>query len=67
MDWHFEAREHFLTKFEEEPPDININEQHEVKVCCIQFSIISKMAFMYYLFTGVLIHLHITVIIQTDK
>ena len=41
MVWHFEACEDFLTKFEWEPLDININEWQKVEVCCFLFSIIS--------------------------
>ena len=42
MIWHFEASEYFLTKFEWEALDININEWQKVEVCCFPFSIISS-------------------------
>ena len=40
MIWHFKASEDFLTKFEWEPLDININEWQKVEVCFFLFSII---------------------------
>ena len=40
MVWHFEASEYFVTTFQWEPLDINMNELQKVEVCCFPFSII---------------------------
>ena len=57
MVWHFKASEYSFTKFEWESLDININEKKKLKSVAtlfLSFLVISKMVFMYCLFTGVM-------------